>query len=383
MDKKIYDYSLNPDKETLEQFKSCTKKSFVTAGALMPDAHSGYAAPIGSVLVTKGFVVPAWVGFDIGCGVLAAKIISGDTKDIKTTIEKNPEKIYENVLNMVPMGLGKIHKQTHNISKETKSDYNKLLQKYEKKPHDKNLLNFLKNSAIKHIGTLGSGNHFVELGFYENEIWIVVHSGSRGAGHKAAEKYMKKASKNVEDYEKTNPLDVNSDTGKEYLNLLDFCLGFAILNRKEIALTVLRSLEKTIGKQLKLSIWCNNNHNHAVYERGKYIHRKGATPAKKDEKGVIPANMRDGSFLVQGLGNPKFLHSSSHGAGRIMSRSKAKLNISLTDFKKSMEGIKGTITQKTIDEAPMAYKNISDVLKYQKESIKIVKHIKPIINWKG
>ena len=124
-------------------------------------------------------------------------------------------------------------------------------------------------------------------------------------------------------------------------------------------------------------------HNHAVYEDGYFIHRKGATPAKKNERGIIPGNMRDGSFLVVGKGNPKFLNSSSHGAGRSISRKGAKKKYTMEQFRESMKGIKGTVSKETLDELPMAYKDISKVMDAQKESVKIIKHIKPIINWKG
>jgi len=134
---------------------------------------------------------------------------------------------------------------------------------------------------------------------------------------------------------------------------------------------------------LKYELWINKNHNHAVYEKGYFIHRKGATPAKKGEKGVIPGNMRDGSFLVEGKGNPKFLSSSSHGAGRSISRKKAKEKYSMKEFVESMKGIRGNISERTLDELPMAYKDIFKVMEAQKSSVKVIKHIKPIINWKG
>ena len=120
-----------------------------------------------------------------------------------------------------------------------------------------------------------------------------------------------------------------------------------------------------------------------MYEKNYFIHRKGATPAKKGERGIIPGNMRDGSFLVEGKGNPKFLNSSSHGAGRRLSRNEAKKKYTINQFAESMKGIKGNISEKTLDELPMAYKNIFKVMESQKDSVKVVKHIKPIINWKG
>ena len=138
-----------------------------------------------------------------------------------------------------------------------------------------------------------------------------------------------------------------------------------------------------LNRKLKTEFWANKNHNHAVLERGKYIHRKGAISAKKNEKGIMPGNMRDGPYLTKGKGNPKFLNSSSHGAGRAMSRSQAKKQITIEQFKISMQGIKGNISEKIIDEAPMAYKDINKVMNAQKQSVKIIKKIKPLINWKG
>ncbi len=382
MAKKIYNHGLNVDKETLKQFKNCYSKDFVVAAALMPDAHLGYAAPIGAVLKTKGFVVPAWVGFDIGCGMIAIKI-SG--KELVEEVREKKNIIYRSVRKKVPMGVGDYNKPK-NISKKTKKEFGELIKKFEKGNYDKNVLNFFKNSSLKHLGTLGGGNHFIELDYdskKEKELWLIIHSGSRGIGHKVAKKYMIHASGSKTEYEKTFPLDIKSDLGKEYLNVLDFGLRYALLNRLEIAGKVIEVLEKVLGKKLKHKLWVNKNHNHAIYEKGYYIHRKGATPAKKGEKGIIPGNMRDGVFLVEGKGNSKFLSSSSHGAGRSMSRRNAREKYNIKEFQKVMKGIKGNISQKTLDEIPMAYKNIFDIMKAHKQSVKIVKYLKPIINWKG
>ena len=379
MEKKIYNYGLNVEPEALKQFKDCYEKEFVVAAALMPDAHVGYAAPIGAVLITKGFVVPAWVGFDIGCGMIAVQLKGSN---VLKKIKENSKEIYDSVKRKIPMGMGELNKES-SISKETKDKFNFLLEKYKEKEHNKDIYQFLKSTAIKHIGSLGGGNHFIEINQYKDEAWLVIHSGSRGIGYKIAEKYMIKASGSKTDYEKTFPLDVNSELGKEYLNVLDFCLEFALLNRMEMSLKVVESIEKIIKKKIDAELWVNKNHNHAILENGLYIHRKGATPAKSGERGVIPGNMRDGCFLVKGLGNKKYLESSSHGAGRIASRSKAKSSFSMDEFKKSMEGIQGTISLETLDEAPMAYKDIHKVMEMQKDSVKIIKHITPVINWKG
>jgi tRNA-splicing ligase RtcB len=379
MQKKIYDYSLDADNETLRQFRECYSESFVTSAALMPDAHKGYVAPIGAVLVTKGYIVPSWVGFDIGCGMIAVRIKG---RDIFNKVSKNIDKIYAQVAKKIPLGVGNINREG-NITEKTKEDFKRLLKKFEQGSHDRNVFNFLRDAALRHLGTLGGGNHFIELGFYKKEIWLIIHSGSRGIGHRVAKKYMISASKSETEYEKTFPLDVKSQLGMEYRNVLNFGLEYALLNRLEMSYKFVEILEEILKEKIKTELWVNKNHNHAILERGFYIHRKGATPAKKGERGIIPGNMRDGSFLVIGLGNPKFLYSSSHGAGRILSRKEAKEKISMESFKKSMQGIKGTISIKTLDEAPMAYKDINKIMKAQEKSVKIIKHITPLINWKG
>lgn len=379
VNKKIFDYSIDADSDTLAQFKECYSEDFVTAAALMPDAHKGYSAPIGAVLVTKQKIVPAWVGYDIGCGLIAVKIKG---KDILKKILENSQKIYNEVQKKVPMGVGE-YQNPENISEKTKQEFKKLIENFQKKPYNKDLLHFLKNTSLKHLGTLGGGNHFIEIGFNKKEVWLIIHSGSRGIGHKVAKRYMIQASNSKDNFEKTFPLDVDSQLGKEYLNILDFGLEYALLNRLELSYKVIEALEQVLKEKLKTELWVNKNHNHAIYEKGYYIHRKGATPAKKDERGIIPGNMRDGCFLVVGLGNSKFLNSSSHGAGRSLSRKQAKEKISMEDFKKSMQGIQGTVSMKTLDESPMAYKDINKVMEAQKKSIKTIKEIKPLINWKG
>ncbi|MCK5624934.1 RtcB family protein, partial [Candidatus Pacearchaeota archaeon] len=302
----------------------------------------------------------------------------------KNNLEKaknNSELIYSKVMRAIPMGVGNTNKG--NLTEKTKKQFKKIMTNFEKKEHDKGILQYLKSVAPRHLGTLGGGNHFIELSSYKKELWLVIHSGSRGIGHRVAKKYMIKASQNKDDYEKTFPLDVKSKLGKEYLNILDFGLEFALLNRLEMSYKVTEVLEEVFKEKLKTELWVNKNHNHAVLEKGKYIHRKGATPAKKSEKGIIPGNMRDGCFLVEGLGNSKFLNSSSHGAGRIMSRKEAREKITIEEFKESMKGIRGTVSMKTLDESPMAYKNINKVMKAQEKSVKIVKYLQPFINWKG
>ncbi len=381
--KMITNFAINPDKGTLKQFKECYSQPYVMKASLMPDAHLGYVAPIGAVLAAKDMLVPAWIGYDIGCGMTAARLPKNILKDLKA----NPKEIYREVKKRVPMGLGMINKSEKTIRKETKKEYEKILKKFREGLHNKQVLQFLESGkALRNLGTLGHGNHFIEIDEdSKGAPWIVVHSGSRAVGHWTAKFYMKKSSGNARKFEETHPLPINSDAGKEYQNLLDFGLEFAKLNRLEIINQVVASIEKVLGKKIKFTVWTNKNHNHALKEQGLFVHRKGATPAKKGERGIIPANMLDGSFLVEGRGNREFISSSSHGAGRVMSRSEARKKINESFFREEMlsAGVTGNFSESVLDEAPEAYKNIYKVLEAQKKSIKVLSHLKPFINWHG
>ncbi|MCF7865913.1 RtcB family protein [Candidatus Woesearchaeota archaeon] len=380
MKKNKWIYADDLDENTLKQFEECVNCDFVVEGALMPDAHLGYVAPIGSVLVTKDFIVPSWVGYDIGCGMTAAHIKG---KDMLKKIRENQDKIFDAVKKRIPMGKGEIN-SSNAVTRKTKEDYSVLIEEFKKGAYNKEILQFLEGKAIRHIGSLGDGNHFIELSEDElGDAWITVHSGSRGVGFKVAEKYMMKVAGTDKEFEATHPIHKDSELGKEYLNVLDFGLKFALRNRLELIERTIKGIEDVLGEKIEFEVWTNKNHNHAIPENGLFIHRKGATPAKSGERGVIPGNMRDGCFLVEGLGNKEFIESSSHGAGRKYSRKDAKEKFSIEDFRESMKGIKGTISQGTLDESPMAYKDVFDVMDKQKDSVKIIKHLKPVINWKG
>ena len=381
--KQVNDFSLNADEKTLEQFKACYSEPYVRKAALMPDAHVGYVAPIGAVLATKDYLVPAWVGYDIGCGMTAVKL----PKAILPKLKEHSREIYREVKASVPMGLGEMHKDERKITGKTIIEFNKILARFKKGPYSKQVLQFLESGKAKRsLGTLGSGNHFIEMDMDPGGFpWIVIHSGSRSIGHSLATLYMKKSSGKTIGFEATHPLLHSSPEGKEYMNLLDFCLEFAKLNRLEIARQAVSAIEKVLGKKIRYVVWTNKNHNHALKEKGLFVHRKGATPAKKGERGIIPANMKEGSFLVIGKGNKDFLSSSSHGAGRALSRTEAKKRISLASFREEMEeaDVTGDFSSGLLDEAPEAYKDIYKVLEMQKASIEVMSHLKPFINWKG
>ena len=374
---KIYGID-NIEGAALSQFYDAMKQDYVVRGALMPDAHAGYALPIGAVVATVGKVVPAWVGYDIGCGMCAIP-----TPFKRERVEAARKEIFDQIYRDVPTGF----------------DHNKTAAEWS---YEGPVSKFVRDEIIgkgapgKQIGTLGGGNHFIEIGHDETDrIWIVIHSGSRNVGHKIATHYMKLASGDGKAREGHYALDAASDDGKDYINDLAFGLRFALDNRRtmihRIAYAIHRHANEGAGLALDLNLLINRNHNHAekkwyADEVGDvWIHRKGATHAEAGMMGVIPGNMRDGSFIVRGKGNDDSLCSSSHGAGRVLSRKAAKEKLSMEDFKATMSeaGVKARVENATLDESPMAYKSIFDVMAEQTDLVDVVHHIKPLINIKG
>jgi tRNA-splicing ligase RtcB len=243
---------------------------------------------------------------------------------------------------------------------------------------------WVKRKAEAQLGTLGSGNHFLEIGYDEqDEVWVVIHSGSRGFGHGLAGGYMKLASDSGRAKEGHYALDVKSQLGQDYIKDLNFALEYALANRMLMLDLLDDVFQKIVKAEFSWPSLINRNHNHAVEKDGLWIHRKGATHAEERMMGVIPGNMRDGSFIVRGKGNPDSLWSSSHGAGRVMGRAQANRELNVEDFAQTMSGIVAKVDVNTLDEAPMAYKNIFDVMEMQKDLVEVVHHIRPILNVKG
>ena len=351
----------------LKQFASALAQPFTIRGALMPDAHTGYSLPIGAVVATKDYVLPAWVGYDIGCGMCAVQLAGVAKEDI----DKVSKEIFTEIYKKIPVGF--------NINK-TKLNYS-----------DSGLSKVGKEIAAKKnyqsaLGSLGGGNHFIEIGYdEENTAWIVIHSGSRGVGHGIATHYMKAAHPEGKAKDGHFGFHTSSEEGKHYIQDLRWCLDYALANRKEMIDRVVAILHKTLDVEFNTVNFINRNHNHAEFdcEEDAWIHRKGATHAAKGMMGVIPGNMRDGSFIIRGKGNPDSLYSSSHGAGRVLGRRKAKQTLDVGEFEQSMEGIVAKVGDSTLDESPFAYKNIYDVMKLQEDLVEVVTHITPLINIKG
>ena len=393
----------------ISQFAEAMALDCNIQGALMPDAHQGYTLPIGAVVKSLNKVFPAYVGYDIGCGMCATKLdITADELDL--------EKLRDGIVKNVPLGMNR-HKKA---------------QAYKPFVHTEVAAKAYESSGKYQLGTLGGGNHFIEIGTgNDGKVWIVIHSGSRGFGYKIAEHYMKEAAiantdeerykiefkeKNqnwIDSITKLNDdkrhialeklhkamdefvyrrvrarlstnieghygLDINSERGKDYLKDLDCALEYALENRKRM----INEIEKLMGSP-KVLDFINRNHNHAEVTGNEVIHRKGATHAEFGMKGVIPGNMKDGSFIVSGKGNVDSMNSSSHGAGRVLSRSKAKKTLDLDEFNETMKGVVTNHTDGTLDESPKAYKNIFEVMDLQSDLVDVIDRVIPILNVKG
>ncbi|MBA4375466.1 MAG: RtcB family protein [Anaerolinea sp.] len=336
--------------------------------AIMPDCHQGFGMPIGGVMATNGVIVPNAVGVDIGCGMYAAKTsltdIDGDT--IRVILRKIRE--------VVPLGF----------------EHHKENQKWDGFDHAPDI-SIIQNelfSARKQLGTLGGGNHFIEIqNGSDGYIWIMLHSGSRNFGLKTAEHFHKKAQLmcNRMNYDIPHKdlayLPIETSDGKEYFEAMKYCSEFAKANRALMMRNISKIFTAVTGSHNLDEI--NIHHNYAALENhfGKnvIVHRKGATKASTDTIGIIPGSMGSYSYIVKGLGNPESFHSCSHGAGRKMGRREAERSLNLEAEQNKLDGIiHGLRSKKGLDEAPGAYKDIEEVMENQKDLVEILITLKPL-----
>lgn len=378
----------NIEDKAAEQIMELCNQEFVRDSVIriMPDTHAGAGCTIGTTMTITDKIVPNLVGVDIGCGMETIKL-----KDQSVDLEKLDKVIHE----YIPSGFD-IRKKPHEYSNEL--ELNDLACK--------NHVDL--NRARLSIGTLGGGNHFIELNKDKNgDIYLVVHSGSRHLGKQVAQHYqelgykelVKKSEvisdivnklkkdgrqqeiqKEIEKIKKTyiskHLAYVHGKSYDDYLSDMKIVQRFAVLNRKAIVDEIVKRMGFQILEQF------TTIHNYIDLDN--MILRKGAISAQNGEKVLIPINMRDGSLVCIGKGNKDWNYSAPHGAGRLMSRSKAKEVISLEDFQKSMEGIYSTtVNSSTLDECALAYKPMDEIIENIRDTVDIVDIIKPIYNFKA
>lgn len=345
--------------------------------ALMPDAHQGYGMPIGGVMATQGVVIPNAVGFDIGCGMCAVRT---SLQDIDTVTLK---RIMGKIRQAIPVGF-KRHKEPQDGMVPFPDECEISEREYE--------------NAATSLGTLGGGNHFIEIQKgNDGHIWIMIHSGSRNLGKQVADHYNKIAIFLNEKWHSSVPkewqlafLPTDSDVGQEYLREMQFCVDFALANRRLMMRRVLDAIEDEISQEIRYGETINIAHNYAAMENhfGKnvMIHRKGATRAQEGQLGIIPGSQGTSSYIVSGKGNPESFHSCSHGAGRKMGRKQAERELDLDAEINRLDEI-GVIhnirTVKDLDEAAGAYKDINIVMANQADLVNIEVELKPLAVIKG
>jgi len=385
------------EQEAEQQLKNVASMPFVHQHvAAMPDVHWGMGATIGSVIPTLGAIIPAAVGVDIGCGMMAvqtslnAKTLPDNLKNLRTQIEKS-----------VP------HGRTHNggrgdrgawanipdkqtgIWSEFKKGFDTIVEKHPK-------VGSRSPNHVNHLGTLGTGNHFIEVCLDEtDQVWIMLHSGSRGIGNRIGTYFIELAKKDMRNLIANLP-DKNLAYFNEGTNYFDdyvFAVGwaqnFAKTNRELMMQAVIKAIENTQGipefqAEIK-SVNCHHNYVTREDHFGKnvLVTRKGAVRARKDDLGIIPGSMGAQSFIVIGLGNKDSFESCSHGAGRAMSRSAAKKKFSIEDHIKATEGVECRKDKDVIDETPAAYKSIDAVMEAQKDLVEVVHTLRQVICVKG
>jgi len=336
--------------------------------AIMPDAHPGYGMPIGGILPTEDIIVPNAVGVDIGCGIRAIKT------SLKEIEKERLTRILGKIRATIPVGF-KHHK--------TKQEW----EGFKRAPEIEIIQREIENAKYQ-LGTLGSGNHFIEI-LRDNEgyIWIMIHSGSRNFGLKTAEYFYSKARKLAEEknYKIPSPelsfLPFDSKEGQDYFTAMNYCLEFAKANREKMAEKIMEIFREETKSNFSETM--DVHHNYASLEEhfGKkvLIHRKGAIKAGKGDIGIIPGSMGTPSYIVEGLGNEESFLSSSHGAGRKLGRKEAIRTLSLEKEIKKMGDIIGKPrTQRELEEAPGAYKDIDKVMKDQQDLVKIKQKLNPI-----
>ncbi|MBQ6125808.1 MAG: RtcB family protein [Erysipelotrichaceae bacterium] len=386
-------YTSNVEETALQQLQTlCDMEIYRDSRIrIMPDVHAGAGCTIGTTMTLNGAVTPNMVGVDIGCGMETVMI-----KEKEIDFEKLDQLIHE----QIPSGMN-VRDRKHPNADKTEADKLKCI----------NDVSHLEKE-LNAIGTLGGGNHFIEVGKDDEEnLYIVIHSGSRHLGKEVAEIYQAKAYKQTngitreEIRKKINdlksqgrkqeiegilmqmkqeqtgdiPKDLSYLTGDlfdDYIHDMKIMQEFADINRKTMMQIIVEGMGFTVADQF------TTIHNYIDTEN--MILRKGSVSAQKGEKLLIPINMKDGSLICIGKGNPDWNCSAPHGAGRIMSRSEAFRSLSVEEFKKQMEGIySSTVNRNTLDESPMAYKDMKDIVENIAPTADIINTIKPVYNFKA
>lgn len=391
---KMWTRGVPVDDKARDQLSRAARMPFVFKHvAAMPDVHVGIGATVGSVIPTKGAIIPAAVGVDIGCGMMAAR-----TSLMASDLPDNLEGVRSAIERAVPVGrtVGRGHRDTGSWGDPPPAiveawatlaeRFGKIVAKYPR---------LAKTNNVTHLGTLGTGNHFIELCLdTEQRVWVMLHSGSRGVGNaigsffiELAKQDMRKWFINLPDQDLAYFAE-GTDHFDDYVEAVGWAQDFAALNRRMMMTNVIRALRSQIAKPFDAELEAVNCHHNYVTRENHFgenvlVTRKGAVRAAAGVMGIIPGSMGAKSFIVRGLGNKESFDSCSHGAGRVMSRTQAKKEVSIAEHIADTAGVECRKDEGVIDETPKAYKPIEAVMAAQADLVEIVHTLKQVVCVKG
>jgi tRNA-splicing ligase RtcB (3'-phosphate/5'-hydroxy nucleic acid ligase) len=388
---KVLYWASEIDYNTLEQAAKASRLPFIHGHvALMPDAHVGFGTTVGSVIVTDGAIAPSFAGVDLGCGMIATQTI-WNASDLPDDLSPLLSKIQQ----VIPAGVGQGHDMGY------KDGYRRTLGTLKTVPHT-TFDSKQEQTAITQFGSLGSGNHFVEVCLDENDqVWTVLHSGSRGIGNQLATQHINRAKGmmkemfiSLEDPDLAYLVEGTPEFDAYIADML-WSQEYAMGNREAMNAALQRVLRQTIepeprvpgGSHVVQVINCHHNYTEQEMVDGKlrWVTRKGAIKADTGDWGVIPGSMGTDTYITLGRGNLASWNSSSHGAGRKMSRGQAKRELNVSDFKAQMAGKTWQSSNAAVllDEAPNSYKDIVQVMEDQEDLTMVMHHLHQVLNYKG
>jgi len=378
--------------------------------AIMPDVHAGIGATVGSVIPTRGAIIPAAVGVDIGCGMMAIRtpLRASDLPDnlakLRNAIERavphgrtsNGGPGDRGAWGTIPLDVKATLEYAPFMQESMVERYKRITDKYPKIKH---------KSVDRHLGTLGTGNHFVEVCLDEEQhVWVMLHSGSRGPGNAIGSFFISKAREEMQKFYINLPdkdlayFPENTELFNDYMEAVGWAQEYASKNRDLMALAVMGQMHHyfpeiiqpamnvlDLAAGYEFAVNCHHNYVAKEHHFGAnvYVTRKGAVRARKGDLGIIPGSMGTRSYIVRGLGNPDSFDSCSHGAGRAMSRTQARKQFTVEDHIKATEGVECRKDAEVVDETPAAYKDIDAVMEAQRDLVEVVHTLKQVLCVKG